>query len=536
MINLAGLSQTLAQTTVTLPPGYEVCDQRITATRWTVFGLSLLGVLVALTLLWINTAAENALSSLSRHRLQAMKERHEKRGQLAEDLLNRPAQVTATINVLNVICLVLSAALSISAIHQFNLYGIEVTIMVLVLTFLTLSFARAYPKGYALNNPEKVALRLSGFVNVETFVMRPVVWLVGSAANALLRGTGLKPLPASGVATEEEYALLANIGEEEGLIEEEERQMIRSIFQFGDTVVREVMVPRLDIKAIPSTATLEETLDIINSSGKSRLPVYKPDIDHIQGILYAKDVLRSIRLHGQTNFNMENLLRPAYYVPESKKVDQLFAELQQQHVHIAIIVDEYGGTAGLVTIEDLLEEIVGEIQDEYDVEVEDFQRISEDEALVEARLNLGDINEQFHTNWESEDIETIGGFVYDRLGRIPEEGDQLLVDRDGHLLELQADGDVVLDREEYPAEQSEPVHNYYRISVLKVTGQRLRQLRIEHIEITPVIEAADPVDEPRATNRSDGRDRERERKRNPKASNPESDNPPQFPGAQPLSE
>ncbi len=208
--------------------------------------------------------------------------------------------------------------------------------------------------------------------------------------------------------------------------------MIRSIFEFGDTLVREVMVPRLDIKAVPSNASLNVILEAIIQSGKSRLPVYQPDIDHIQGILYAKDLLKYLHTGElQPQFSLGPLLRPAYYVPESKKVDQLFAELQNQRVHIAIIVDEYGGTAGMVTIEDLLEEIVGEIQDEYDSEAADLERIGPEEVLVDARLNLSDVNDELKTAWKSEEIETLGGFVYDRLGRIPVEGDELVVDRAG---------------------------------------------------------------------------------------------------------
>ena len=495
----AALLSFLADDTVTLKPGEVVCDQNITGERWSVFGISVAIIVLLLVLVWINSAAEAGLTHLSRFRLQALKERHERQGRLIDELLNRPAQIASTLNLLNTACLMFITGLAILSIHQFNLYGPEVTVMILVLTYLTLTLSRAVPKGYAMHNPEGAVLRFSGFINVETKVFRPVVSLIHGAANLILKQAKIPPLPANTVVSEEEMTLLANIGEEEGLIEEEERQMIRSIFQFGDTVVREVMHPRLDIHAIPMTAQLNEILDVIINSGNSRLPVYQPDIDHIQGILYAKDLLRYLRQGIQPIFDLRSLLRPPYYVPESKKVDQLFAELQKQRVHIAIIVDEYGGTAGLVTIEDLLEEIVGEIQDEYDIgETADFERVNTEEVLVDARLNLGDVNDFFHTQWESEDIETIGGFVYDKLGRIPVEGDELMVDQRGHRLVANEEGQLEIDREDLPQGQLEPlfINDYYRLSVTKITGQRLRQLRLEHLTSPlPETETIEPASE-----------------------------------------
>lgn len=479
--NVAFAFAVLNDTTVTLKPGEVVCDQNITAARLIIAGGSVVGILLCLLILWINAAAEAGLTNLSRHRLQQMRDRHEPRAQLVEDLLNRPAQIASALNLLHIICLMAATGLAILAIHQFNLYGPEVTVMLIVLIFITMSVTRTGSKGYAMNQPEKTVLRFSGFVNAEVAIMRPLVWLVHSLSNVLLRLFRQKPIPINTYSSEEEMSMLANIGEEEGLIQDDEREMIRSIFQFGDTFVREVMVPRLDIKAIPSSATLDEALDVIISSGKSRLPVYQPDIDHIKGILYAKDLMGYMRRHPGETIDLTTILRPAYYVPESKKVDQLFAELQTQRVHIAIIVDEYGGTAGLVTIEDLLEEIVGEIQDEYDTETPDFERLSQHEVLVDARLNLGDVNDFFRTHWESEDIETIGGFVYDKLGRIPEEGDQLAVDREGNLITISQNLKEQVDGEAEVVEAAALPADYYLIKVEKVTGQRLRQLRLLHI-------------------------------------------------------
>lgn len=438
--------------------GFKVCDQNMSPVRWTVFGVSVLGALLCLYTLFVNSGVEAALSSLNHSRLHGLLERHERRAKIIEQLLNRPAQVLSSITTLNVICCMLTPALAISAIHQFSLYGIEVEVLIVLVILLVLVLTRAVPKGIAVQRPESIALRWSGFVNAETAVVLPIVSLTNFLANLVLRRVGVLPLPANTVVTHEELAMLANQGQDEGIIHQEEREMIKSIFEFGDTIVREVMIPRLDIKSIQQTSTLDQTLDVILKCGHSRLPVYAEDIDHIIGILYAKDLLRFLRAHtDNTRFELPRILRPVHYVPESKKVDALFQELQNSRVHIAIVIDEYGGTAGLVTIEDLLEEIVGEIQDEYDTEAPQAEWRDADEVVVDARMNLADANELLGTNWESENVDTIGGFVYDQLGRIPVPGDELTVDN-------------------------------VRISVMTLIGNRLKKLLLTRLH--PEIEKA----------------------------------------------
>ncbi len=445
--------------------GFYACFQGMTTLRWIIFGLSTTGVFLVLYLLLANSAVEAALGAINRLRLQSMLERHERRVIVIEQLLDRPNQVLSAISTLNVICLILATALTITAVHQFNLYGFEVTLLVLLLILLILSLVKTVPKGFALNDPEAVAVRFGGLVNFETTLALPLVGLINFGANRVLKMAKRPPLPVSNAMSNREFRILANVAEEEGIIQEEERQMIRSIFEFGGTIVREVMVPRLDIKGLPIKSSLTEILDIIINSGHSRLPAFEDNIDHIIGILYAKDLLSYLHeADSQPPFDILKLLRPVHYVPESKKVDELFNELQKKRVHIAIIIDEYGGTSGLVTIEDLLEEIVGEIQDEYDLETSDFERISETEVLVDARLNLSDVNDFFKTNFEAENVDTIGGFVQEKLERIPTQGDILLVGSQGEVLE----GTL-------------PEHQitYYSITIVSTEGQRLRQLRLE---------------------------------------------------------
>jgi CBS domain containing-hemolysin-like protein len=241
-------------------------------------------------------------------------------------------------------------------------------------------------------------------------------------ANPFVRVLGGRSSPAGRFVTEEELRMLVNVGEEEGVIQQEEEELIHSIFEFGDTVVREVMAPRPYIMAVEDDCRVSDAAEVALQSGHTRIPVYHETIDNVRGVATVQDMLRALR-NNQFDEPVTTVMRPVHYVPETKKVDELLRELQRTRMHLAIVVDEYGGTAGLVTIEDLLEEIVGEIRDEYDVEPQMVEIVSDTEAHVDARVPLDDINEMFGVRWEAEDSDTIGGFVYERLGRVPDPGD-----------------------------------------------------------------------------------------------------------------
>jgi putative hemolysin len=236
---------------------------------------------------------------------------------------------------------------------------------------------------------------------------------------------GRDGIGGSGAVTEAQIMLQVDVAEEEGVLEEDEGEMIRSIFEFGDTMAREIMVPRIDIKAIPETATLGEAVDQAVATGHSRIPIYKETIDDVTGIFYVKDSLRFLR-EGRLDVRVREVMRDAHFVPETKKVDDLLGEMQARRVHVAIVVDEYGGTAGLLTIEDILEEIVGEIQDEFDAEEAPVLQVSEHEVVVDALMTLDDVNDQLSLELEEEDVDTLGGYVYAKLGRVPREGDQIV--------------------------------------------------------------------------------------------------------------
>jgi CBS domain containing-hemolysin-like protein len=256
--------------------------------------------------------------------------------------------------------------------------------------------------------------------------MSPLVGLASILARPFVRLLGGRTAPAGPFVTQEEMRMLVNVGEEEGVIQQEEEELIHSIFEFGDTVVREVMVPRPYIVAVEDTQAIGDAADIALQTGHTRIPVFKESIDKVLGVVTVQDLLRALRMD-ETNSPVTRVMRPVHYVPETKKVDELLRELQKGRMHLAIVVDEYGGTAGLVTIEDLLEEIVGEIQDEYDVEPQMTEVVNENEVHMDARVDLDDVNELLHVKWEAQDSDTIGGFVYERLGRIPNPGDKVQV-------------------------------------------------------------------------------------------------------------
>jgi putative hemolysin len=271
-----------------------------------------------------------------------------------------------------------------------------------------------------LNHPEEWALRLAPVAFTNLFIMSPITWVMQRVKKSVSSSTGLDQ---HALVTEAEIMTLVDAGEEGGVIEEDERDMIYSIFQLGDTLAREVMVPRIDIHAFEKSTSLVETTDELLRNGHSRAPVYSETIDKIVGLVYIKDLLAAWRKDEQ-NETIEGLLREAYFVPEAKKVDDLLAELQVRRIHMAIVVDEYGGTAGLVTIEDIVEEIVGEIRDEYDeAEEAAYEYIGEGEFLFSGKIDLDDVNRIVGSELPKDSGETLGGFIYSSLGRVPSIGD-----------------------------------------------------------------------------------------------------------------
>ncbi|MPZ23544.1 MAG: DUF21 domain-containing protein [Dehalococcoidia bacterium] len=298
-----------------------------------------------------------------------------------------------------------------------------------VLVFAAIAVAvvtmlQAVPRMIVSRQPEHWSLRLGPFIKPVGTLLGPLASLFDWPARLALRLTGQTP---NGESDEvEELVRILEMEQGAGAIEEEERDMIRGIIDLVDTTAREIMVPRVDIVALPDQSTIDQAVSVIVERGFSRLPVFHESIDRVVGVLYAKDMLPYL-LSGERPA-LREITRPPYVIPEGKKVDELLTELRQNKIHIALVVDEYGGTAGLITIEDLLEEIVGEIEDEYDVADTSIEQLGENEAIVDARLTIEALNELFSVNIDDEEFDTVGGLVYHRLGKMPGPGDSLSVD------------------------------------------------------------------------------------------------------------
>ena len=316
------------------------------------------------------------------------------------------------------------AGLNISWLSSFS-HPIAIGMITLGLVFIVLLLGELIPRELAAKHPEPFAFWAVYPMRAAAVVAVPVARLV-VAINHLFAGDGDETPHGLPFVIEEEIKTLVDAGEEGGFIEEEEKEMIYSIFEFGDTLAREVMVPRIDMVAIEAKTSIMDALDVVIQAGHSRIPVFDETIDNIVGILYAKDLLQYWRTDTAT-LKLRDILRDVYYIPETKKVDELLQELQQRKVHIAVVVDEYGGTAGLVTIEDILEEIVGEIQDEYDIEEAFMEVISEDEIIFNARMDLDDVNHIMGLELPTDISDTLGGLVYTNLGRVPVVGDKIRI-------------------------------------------------------------------------------------------------------------
>jgi CBS domain containing-hemolysin-like protein len=344
--------------------------------------------------------------------------------------LEKP-QLRATLRFLVAMTHILLAAcvwaISSSLLINPSLGAIMGILVVFLLFILILEFTT---ERIPLKKPESWALRLTSVGRFLNVVFSPI-----TKALVWLQGTNHQTQRSLGSVTEDELKTWVEMGEPEGDLEPDERKMIYSIFQFGETLCREIMVPRMEVLALEVKTPLNQAINALIDSGHSRVPVYDDEIDNVLGMLYAKDLLK---IHGNTNEkgSIKKFLRKAYFVPESKKVDELLAEMQANGIHIAVVVDEYGGMAGLVTLEDIVEEIVGEIRDEYDQSEELLvQKISEDEVLFKGRVSLDDFNDAIETHLDPDMTDTLGGYFYSELGRVPAEGDRL--DVEGWILTVE---------------------------------------------------------------------------------------------------
>lgn len=385
--------------------------------------IELVGLILCFALTAIASAADAALSAISRHRLNALVSEGRPRAQLIAHLLEDPARLKSTTLTIDTFAKCGAMALTFPLLTTTPTLWQRLAVVGVVLLVL-LVVGEALPKLIATTQPDRTALVLARPLRWLSVLVSPITALVGVITLPIARLLGTRP--TTPLVTEEELKMLVNVGAEEGLIEKEEREMIEGILIFGDTLVREVMVPRIDIAALDIDTTVGESVDFALAEGHSRIPVYEETIDRVAGILYVRDLLPLLRA-GRTDATLRDLLRPSYFVPETMKVDALLRNLKTRKVHLAIVVDEYGGTAGVVTIEDLLEEIVGEIQDEFDVEEPLVQQTTPTSWIVDARVSLDDLNSETGLNLTTEEGDSVGGLVYEKLGTIPTVGDSIEV-------------------------------------------------------------------------------------------------------------
>ena len=385
---------------------------------------------VCLVLAGFASAAETALTSLGRIRIRHLAEEGNRAAQQLQHMLSNPGDFLSTILVVNNVAVIVASTLTADLTIKLAKFNSAEAVTTAALSIVILIFCEITPKTIAIRNAERWALRLAGPVRGLTWVLGWLVRMLAAIPPQIMRLFGGGNLPKSPFVTEEEIRMLVGTAEEEGVIEEEEKQMIHSIFEFGDRTAREIMVPRVDIKATAKDTPIMEVIDLMLRVGHSRIPVFEETIDNIVGTVFDRDLFKYAR-EGETDVPLNEAVRPAYPVPESKKLDELLRELQQERMQMAIVVDEYGGTAGLVTVEDIVEEIVGEIQDEFDAEEDQIEPISDRETVFDALVNLDDVNRAMDLELESEDADTLGGFVYAHLGKIPTSGDHFEVGQVG---------------------------------------------------------------------------------------------------------
>jgi CBS domain containing-hemolysin-like protein len=399
--------------------------------------------------------AETSITRMSRSRAAALAQKDPKGGgrvlRIVENLERDLNSIYLSVNIVQTIQ---SALVGVLAASLFGALGVAIGIVVNVLVLFVI--AEAAPKTWALQHTERAALLTAPLVEFAGWVLRwPARALIG-VANIILPGKGLKKGP---FVTEEEILALAEEAAEHSVIEESERELIESIINFGDTVAREIMVPRTDMVTIGSAATVSELIDMAIDKGLSRFPVYGENTDDIEGVVYVKDAMR-VEREGGGGRAVTELIRPALFVPETKQVADLLAEMQASHNHLAIVVDEYGGTAGLATLEDLLEELVGEIHDEFDDDIPLVEQLPNGDVLVNATINVDDINDELDLELPEGNWDSLGGLVFGLLGRVPVAGD--CVETDGaRIIVERVDGRRVvrvrLVRVE-PAESSDEVN------------------------------------------------------------------------------
>lgn len=387
--------------------------------------IQLLSLILLLCLSAFFSSSETALLSISQMRIRTLVDEGNKRAMTLERVVSNKSKMLSAILIgNNVVNLSASSLITSLVINHFgNAY---VGIATGIITLLILIFGEISPKTMATLQAEKVALKVAGIISVLMKILTPVIFIINLLAGGVLRLMGVDPNAKTDTITESELRTIVDVSHEEGVIESEERRMINNVVDFGDTQAKDVMVPRIDMVFVEENTTYDELMEVYRENMFTRIPVYRDTTDNVIGIINMKDLLfyeKSI------DFRLKNYLREAYFTYEFKKTSELFMEMRQNSVSLAIVLDEYGATAGLITLEDLLEELVGEIRDEYDAdELKSFQKLSDREYRVEGSMKLDDINDALELSLSSEDYDSVGGLIIGALDHVPVAGEGVTVD------------------------------------------------------------------------------------------------------------
>lgn len=376
------------------------------------------------------SSAETALTTVNRIRIRTLAEEGSKRADTVLAITDDSGKMLSAILIGNNIVNLSAASLTTSLAYSFG--GSMVAIASGILTVLILLFGEITPKTMATIHAEKMALIYAPVISIFMKIMTPAIFIINGLSIGVLFLLRVDPNAKNNIMTENELRTIVDVSHEDGVIESDERQMINNVFDLGDARAKDVMVPRVHVTFADIDSTYEELIEIFREDKYTRLPVFKDTTDNVVGTINMKDLL----LYDNTNgFHISDILREAYFTYEYKSISELLVEMRQASFNIAIVLDEYGETAGLITLEDILEEIVGEIHDEYDENEEDFiQEIDEREYIVEGSTNLDDLNDRLELNLSSEEYDSLGGFIIERLDRLPEEGDRIDTEDGIHMI------------------------------------------------------------------------------------------------------
>lgn len=394
----------------------------------------IIALVILLILSSIFSSTETALTTVNKIRMRTLSEAGNKKAdRVLRVTENQGKMLSAILIGNNVVNLSASSLATSIAIERFGSVGAGIATG--ILTLLILIFGEIAPKTMATINADQISLWASGFIEFLMWILTPVIFIVNKLAMGVLLLFRVDPNKSQNAMTEEELRTIVDVGEESGVIETEEKEMIHNLFDFGDSEAKEIMIPRIDMTFVSKDATYQEVIEIFKEDKFTRLPVYEETTDNVVGILNMKDLLLC---EDPNTFSIDEIMREPYFTFEHKNTADLFMEMRKSSISLAVVLDEYGVTAGMITLEDLLEEIVGEIRDEYDTDEEDaISQISDREYLVLGSTNLDDVNDELGTSFQSDDYDTIGGYCLELLDHLPE-CNEITFAEDGTLLKIMA--------------------------------------------------------------------------------------------------